>query len=102
MMARQFRHVSRHATRMVLYETFVGRVIQRLVNGINGRPPHCTAEYWDGELTGRLASYLGGTLSIDVRNAVTLSLINHLAASAESVLDVGCAGGSLAETLTRS
>lgn len=55
--------------------------------------------YWDTTLTGKCAPYLGGTLSIDARNALVAALLKHHAPRATSLLDIGCAGGTLAEVL---
>jgi 2-polyprenyl-3-methyl-5-hydroxy-6-metoxy-1,4-benzoquinol methylase len=44
---------------------------------------------------------MGGTLSIDIRNAVTVSLARQLCPGAKSILDLGCAGGTLALCLDR-
>jgi SAM-dependent methyltransferase len=41
------------------------------------------------------ASFLGGYAQIDVRNAITATLIRSYAPAAKSVLDVGCAAGLL-------
>jgi 2-polyprenyl-3-methyl-5-hydroxy-6-metoxy-1,4-benzoquinol methylase len=55
--------------------------------------------FWNDSLNGWASAYLGGTLSIDIRNAVTASLVHRLAPEATSVLDLGCAGASLAGCL---
>jgi 2-polyprenyl-3-methyl-5-hydroxy-6-metoxy-1,4-benzoquinol methylase len=54
---------------------------------------------WDKNLAGALSPYMGGTLSIDARNALAVVLLQHHAADARTLLDVGCAGGSLARVL---
>lgn len=66
-----------------------------------GRRDYQSAEYWNGSLAGWAASYMGGTLSIDIRNAVTVSLARQLCPGAKSILDLGCAGGTLARCLDR-
>lgn len=66
-----------------------------------GRRDYQSAEYWNGSLAGWAASYMGGTLSIDLRNAVTVSLARQLCPGAGSILDLGCAGGTLALCLDR-
>jgi 2-polyprenyl-3-methyl-5-hydroxy-6-metoxy-1,4-benzoquinol methylase len=55
--------------------------------------------YWDSTLVGKCAPYLGGTLSIDARNALVAMLLKHHALGATSLLDIGCAGGTLADVL---
>lgn len=57
--------------------------------------------FWDSELAGPKAWYLGGTLSIDTRKAIIATLIHHTMPSAQSLLDVGCAAGGLAQTASR-
>ena len=53
--------------------------------------------YWDEKLSGSFKPYLGGTLSVETRNAIVLTLIQMTAsATASKLLDVGCAAGSLA------
>ena len=52
-------------------------------------------KYWDEKLAGPYRPYLGGTISVDVRNCVVLSLIANIAPQARHLLDVGCASGSL-------
>jgi len=53
--------------------------------------------YWDEKLSGAFKPYLGGTLSVETRNAIVLTLIQTTAsATASKLLDVGCAAGSLA------
>jgi 2-polyprenyl-3-methyl-5-hydroxy-6-metoxy-1,4-benzoquinol methylase len=56
--------------------------------------------YWDSTLSGKCAPYLGGTLSIDARNALVAMLLKHHATDATSLLDIGCAGGTLADVLS--
>ncbi len=51
--------------------------------------------YWDEKLAGPFISYLGGTVSVDVRNSIVLSLIINIAPQARHLLDIGCASGSL-------
>jgi SAM-dependent methyltransferase len=72
-----------------------------LLESSMGRRDYQSAEYWNGGLSGWAASYMGGTLSIDVRNAVTVSLARQLCPGATSILDLGCAGGTLVRCLDR-
>jgi SAM-dependent methyltransferase len=55
-----------------------------------------TGALWSAALTGPFRPYLGGTVGNDVRNAVTVQLLRHSAHDPRSLLDVGCAGGTLA------
>jgi predicted TPR repeat methyltransferase len=47
-------------------------------------------------LEGWASSYLGGTLSIDLRNSITSLLAKQVVPEAKAVLDLGCAGATLA------
>lgn len=83
--------------RSVLYRTPL-HALQRWVRARRGGvPEHRTQAYWDAGLAGRLRPYLGGTVSVDVRNAVTVQLLRHAVPNLTSLLDVGCAAASLAE-----
>jgi len=55
--------------------------------------------YWNEKLAGQFRPHLGGTVSVEVRNGIVRSLIALLFPQARSVLDVGCASGSLARAL---
>ena len=55
--------------------------------------------YWDRHLSGEFAPYLGGTPSIDARNALVVTLLSHHARTASRLLDVGCAAGALSTAL---
>ncbi|MEN6333821.1 MAG: class I SAM-dependent methyltransferase [Phycisphaerales bacterium] len=63
---------------------------------LRSEPPHRSSDFWNQELTGDKSCYLGGTLEVDVRNALTVAVIRRLNPGAKSLLDVGCAGGTLA------
>src|SRR5688500_4036059 len=52
--------------------------------------------FWNESLSGWASPYLGGTLSIDLRNQITVLLAQRFAPKATSILDLGCAGGTLA------
>lgn len=54
--------------------------------------------YWDQQLSGVFSSYLGGTVSVEARNALVLSLLRIVYPSASQLLDIGCASGSLARS----
>lgn len=60
-----------------------------------GRPGFDSA-YWDHQLSGEFKSYRGGTISVEARNALTLLLAGMVLPNATSLLDMGCASGSLA------
>jgi 2-polyprenyl-3-methyl-5-hydroxy-6-metoxy-1,4-benzoquinol methylase len=79
----------------------VGPLIRRGVEKIRREPEHEKPEYWDQALASWASPYLGGTIQIDTRNAVTAALIRHIAPHAQSILDIGCAGGTLAFSVER-
>jgi len=54
---------------------------------------------WDQQLVGDKVAYLGGTVSVDARNLLISTLVKHHGPSRPTVLDVGCAGGSLAGSI---
>ena len=85
---------ARHILRKIMYQTPVGRPLSRIAREIQDPPEHETPGYWDAGLTGGLAAYRGGTLSVAVRDALTVTLIRYLMPAA-SLLDFGCAVGSL-------
>jgi predicted TPR repeat methyltransferase len=60
------------------------------------------ASCWNEALAGTFATYLGGTISIAVRNAVVSGLIAAYADQGRTVLDIGCAAGSLSRALASS
>ncbi|MBS0328223.1 MAG: methyltransferase domain-containing protein [Proteobacteria bacterium] len=62
-------------------------------------PPASDTRYWDGQLSGKFASRLGHSLSIDTRNEMIAQLVGHQMKSPKSVLDIGCAAGSLSAVL---
>jgi 2-polyprenyl-3-methyl-5-hydroxy-6-metoxy-1,4-benzoquinol methylase len=61
-----------------------------------GKRYYQDATFWNESLTGWASSYVGGTLSIDLRNSITILLAKQLAPAATSMLDLGCAGATLA------
>ena len=54
--------------------------------------------FWDQKLSGDWKPYLGGTISVETRNAIVLSLIRICAPHARTILDMACASGSLLRT----
>jgi 2-polyprenyl-3-methyl-5-hydroxy-6-metoxy-1,4-benzoquinol methylase len=90
---------TRYLLRKVMYsDTVIGRVA-RYTRRHAGRPAF-DRQYWDASLAGAMAPYLGGTLSVDTRNAIMCALLKHQAPDAQTLLDIGCAGGSLAGALS--
>lgn len=77
----------------------VGTKLRGLVESLLGPQPYQQRAYWNESLNGWASSYLGGTLSNQLRNAVTMQLANQVAPAARSLLDLGCAGATLARSL---
>lgn len=80
----------RHLTRRIVY----GVPLLRRIGEKFASPTD--AAYWDGALSTWAKPYMGGTISIDWRNALISTLVKHHAGPNPAVLDVGCAGGTLA------
>ena len=81
--------------RGLVYRTGMHRALRVLGWNPDAGAAHRTAEYWDGQLAGEKRFYLGGTITIDARNAVVRELMRHHVPRAEALLDVGCAAGAL-------
>jgi predicted TPR repeat methyltransferase len=63
--------------------------------------------YWDQALSSWATPYLAGTLSIDTRNVIVGTMIRHAlrdidGGSGRSLLDIGCAAGTLVDVLDES
>jgi len=54
-------------------------------------------KFWDEKIAGEWNSYLGGTISIELRNAITESVVRQYCCSKADILDVGCAAGALCQ-----
>ncbi len=78
----------RRALRQFMYTTPVHRWMGRGTSRLS-------AEDWNQQLSGPLKSYLGGTISVETRNAAVLTLLRIKHPSMVSALDVGCASGSM-------
>lgn len=65
------------------------------------QPPASDKAHWNHEVSGARAARLGGTPSVDLRNEMIGTLLRHKAGELASVLDVGCAGGTLFPVLQR-
>src|SRR5262245_30978463 len=92
-----------YALRSVVFSSKKLRNIgQRISSGeTNSAKNDSAAAHWDHLLSQTPAStYLGGTLSVAFNEAVTSVLVNDIAGKKASILDIGCAAGSLASSLT--
>ena len=82
------RDIIRRSIRRIIYGTPIQRWLGFGRSSLSG-------EDWNKQLSGRLKSYLGGTISIEARNMAVLTLLRTVHPSVSRVLDVGCASGSL-------
>lgn len=93
-----------HRTRSALYTSRLGRTIAERLATTECR----SRKYWNDALSSWASPYLGGTLSIDMRNAIVSTMLRHSLRDASSdnegrsLLDIGCAGDMLADTLDHS
>jgi len=85
----------RALSRTIVYRTPLHRL--RRMSGRAAK--HRKQAYWDAQLASRFKPYLGGTVSIALRDAVTTRLMLHAVPGARGVLDVGCASGTLGRAL---
>jgi len=88
-----------HLRSLAFRNTYVRRAVLHGASKFSHSKRGSSKEYWDLALGGELKTYLGGTVSIDSRNALVAVLIDHYAPAIPCVLDIGCAGGSLARIL---
>jgi 2-polyprenyl-3-methyl-5-hydroxy-6-metoxy-1,4-benzoquinol methylase len=56
---------------------------------------HFDSAYWNQKLSDEFKTYLGGTVNVEVRNALAIQLAKMISPHARTLLDVGCASGSL-------
>lgn len=83
--------ISRYHAERALYAI---PMLRRLIG--KSKPPLAAGE-WDRMMSEtNFATYLGDTLEIDMRNDAVSSLLKYNAPSDPSVMDIGCAGGTLA------
>jgi 2-polyprenyl-3-methyl-5-hydroxy-6-metoxy-1,4-benzoquinol methylase len=81
-----------HARRMVYRNTVLRRLAEQHTSTLDSAD-------WDQHLASDKIKYLGGTVSIDARNSLIATLVRHYGSQRPAVLDVGCAGGSLAVSI---
>jgi SAM-dependent methyltransferase len=86
--------------RSVLYRTLGSKAVSRLKRLAGAPEVHKTAEYWNGELSGRLAEpNLNGRVSNALRHATTAALIRLCGPTPRAILDIGCGYCELAGAL---
>jgi 2-polyprenyl-3-methyl-5-hydroxy-6-metoxy-1,4-benzoquinol methylase len=94
---------ARYVLRSVVFSSQQLRSLaQRVSSGeTNSAKNDDAGGHWDHLLSQTPAStYLGGTLSVAFCEAVTSVLVKDIAGEKASILDIGCAAGSLASSLT--
>ncbi len=87
---------ARHFARSVAYGVpMIRRIMEK-----NTLEPMRAAAHWDRLLSQtNFSTYLGGTIGVDASNLLAATLIKYHAPPSPSVLDVGCAGGTLVSVL---
>ena len=87
---------ARHQSRIV---AFAVPALRALIERDRLTPTENKA-HWDTLLSGtQFSTYLGGTIGVDGGNALTAVLLKYHGAKRPTVLDIGCAGGTLAPAL---
>ena len=83
--------------RRILYVS--PRLASLLSRSIGNASKYQDPTFWDSELRGPKAFYLGEDLPLKVRRTIIAALIRHTLPTAQSLLDVGCGAGGLALAL---
>lgn len=102
---RRKRTFFREFIRKFIYSPYTGSALRRLLEKDSDHSRHRSATFWDekaAEACKTENSYLGGLTEIDVRDAITASLVRSFSSCTRSVLDVGCGGGSLALEMAKN
>jgi 2-polyprenyl-3-methyl-5-hydroxy-6-metoxy-1,4-benzoquinol methylase len=79
--------------------------LSKFIARANEKAEHRSKAYWDANADRAIKSgdsYVDGAAQVDVRNAISASLIRSFAREAKSALDLGCGGGLLAVELSKS
>ena len=66
-----------------------------------GRVPCQDSAFWNRELAGTKSFYFGGVPYVDTRNMLMSILIRYNIPHFKRILDIGCAGGELANNLSK-
>lgn len=87
----------RYHIRKILYVSpFLASLLKRR---IGNESKYRDQAFWDSELRGSKAFYLGEDLPLRARRNMIATLIRHTIPTAQSLLDVGCGAGGLAPAL---
>jgi 2-polyprenyl-3-methyl-5-hydroxy-6-metoxy-1,4-benzoquinol methylase len=93
------KHLISSVARLVYRVPLIGIRFRLFLESRIGSGIHPSRSQWNESLTGWAISYLGGTFGNDIRDSITLMLAKRLAPTASSLLDLGCAGATLARGL---
>lgn len=90
----------RYWMRLVFYGIGAGFIAETIKRISGSKQIHETATYWNDELSGRMSTpNLNGQISNAMRDQTSVVLLKMCGASTNSVLDVGCGFGDLAQAL---
>ena len=85
---------------IVFYGIGAGFIAESIKRRNGTKQKHETAGYWNAELSGRMSTpNLNGQISNAMRDQTSIVLLSMCGASTNSVLDVGCGLGDLAQAL---
>lgn len=85
-----------HILRILYVSPRLARLLSR---SIGNASKYHDPVFWDSELRGPKAFYLGEGLPLKARRAMIATLISHTVPTSQSLLDVGCGAGGLALAL---
>lgn len=90
----------RYWIRLVFYGIGAGSIAESIKRRNGTKQKHETVGYWNEELSGRMSTpNLNGRISNAMRDQTSVVLLRMCGASTDSVLDVGCGFGDLAQAL---
>ena len=95
----QFKAIMQRISERIYLLPVMGYWFRMFVESFLGGRDYQNADYWDKALEGWASPYLQGTLSIGIRSSITAQLAETIAPHATSLLDLGCAGETLAQRL---
>lgn len=91
----------RYWMRLMFYGIGAGFIAETIKRRNGMKQKHETARYWNAELSGRMSTpNLNGNISNAMRDQTSIVLLRMCGASTNSVLDVGCGFGDLAQALS--
>ncbi len=97
----RYRSITRYYIRKLVFAGPTAVALRRLIPRARRKRGVMTAEQWDQALQGRHSAYLGNTTKSITRNSLIGSLAHLFTPAALVALDVGCAGGTLADELAK-